>query len=136
MVAAGCGGGAGAVTSASQETFAGHHCHTPNEISRVSTVGTHAVRSISTLRFTSRSGGPHLLSTSSALISLISWVGMPRPMIGIGTTAIIELSCHSLPEQCETAAVLGGVDRARSSTSTCLGSSVQPLTNSAVAAAN
>src|SRR5437667_83763 len=109
MVATGGGAGAGAVTSASQDTFAGHHCQTPKESTRVSTVGTHAVRSTSTRRFTSRSGGPHLLSTSSALISLISWVGIPRPMIGIGTTAIIELSCHSLPEQCPTLVALGGV---------------------------
>src|SRR3989442_1556539 len=70
-LAVGSGGGAGAITSASQDTFAGHHCHTPNEITRVSTVGTHAVRSTSTLRLTSRSGGPHLLRTSSAVITLV-----------------------------------------------------------------
>jgi len=70
-LAAGSGGGAGAITSASQDTFAGHHCHTPNEITRVRTVGTHAVRSTSTWRLRSRSGGPHLLRTSSAVIWLV-----------------------------------------------------------------
>src|SRR2546425_11803182 len=61
---------------------------------------------------------------------------MPKPMIGIGTSAIIELSCHSLPEQCETVVVLGGVGRARSSTRTSLVRAVQPLRRSAVAAAS
>src|SRR5438132_7507048 len=61
---------------------------------------------------------------------------MPKPMMGIGTSAIIELSCHSLPEQCETAVVLGGVGRARSSTRTSLVRAVQPLRRSAIAAAN
>src|SRR5712664_3295200 len=61
---------------------------------------------------------------------------MPKPMMGIGTTAIIELSCHSLPEQCETVVALGGVGRARSSTRTSLVRAVQPLRRSAVAAAS
>src|SRR5436309_2090244 len=61
---------------------------------------------------------------------------MPEPMMGIGTTAIIELSCHSLPEQCETVVALGGVGRARSSTRTSLVRAVQPLRRSAVAAAS
>src|SRR2546426_4321730 len=61
---------------------------------------------------------------------------MPKPMMGIGTSAIIELSCHSLPEQCETVVALGGVGRARSSTRTSLVRAVQPLRRSAVAAAS
>src|SRR6266446_4420396 len=61
---------------------------------------------------------------------------MPKPMMGIGTSAIIELSCHSLPEQCETVVALGGVGRARSSTRTSLVRAVQPVRRSAVAAAS
>src|SRR5207302_9633711 len=134
-LAVGCGGGAGWITSALHETSAGHHCQTPNEMTRVSTVGTHAVRSTSTFLFTSRSAGPHLASTSSALISLISCVGMPSPMIGMGTIAITESSCHSLPEQCEIVVEFGG-GGCLSSTSTCLVSAVQPLRASAPAKAS
>src|SRR2546427_1058441 len=61
---------------------------------------------------------------------------MPKPMIGSGTTAIIELSSHSLPEQCDTVVALEGVGRVRSSTRTSLVRAVQPLRKSAVAAAS
>src|SRR5205807_6816071 len=59
---------------------------------------------------------------------------MPKPMIGSGTTAIIELSSHSLPEQCDTVVALEGVGRVRSSTRTSLVRAVQPLRKSAAAA--
>src|SRR2546430_2289898 len=61
---------------------------------------------------------------------------MPKPMIGSGTTAIIELSSHSLPEQCDTVVALEGVGRVRSSTRPSLVRAVQPLRKSAVAAAS
>src|SRR5690242_13305476 len=61
---------------------------------------------------------------------------MPKPMIGSGTTAIIELSSHSLPEQWDTVVALEGVGRVRSSTRTSLVRAVQPLKKSAVAAAS
>src|SRR5206468_7335061 len=86
-------------TSASQDTLAGHHCQTPSERTRVSTVGTHIARFTSTCRLVSRSVVPQAVSTSSVLISLSSWVGIARLMMGIGTSAIRELSVHSLPSQ-------------------------------------
>src|SRR5260370_7677766 len=61
---------------------------------------------------------------------------MPKPMMGSGTTAIIELSSHSLPEQWDTVVALEGVGRVRSSTRTSLVRAVQPLRKSAVAAAS
>src|SRR5206468_2815011 len=119
---------AGAVTSADHDTSAGHQCQTPSVIRRVSVSGTHNPRSTSTWRFARRSGGPQRCNTPSVVMSLISCVGEAKATIGIGTTAIIELSIHSLPEQWLATEDAGWPD---SLTRTSRVSAVQPASASA-----